>query len=176
MNKISLRNNYSSLEELSLSTSLIKKDNFLEDKKKAEMILFYRKDAVIRYLNNNVSYSMFPIKIYKIEDISFGILSSGKLLILLKTNDNLPIRITLKDGKIILYDSFGTISIGSRVEYSKQLISKTQDVLFSYFSFLDKIKTAYPNRNIFFGNSNREEIEMIAKSEEFCNKIKKYRK
>ena len=142
----------------------------------AKRILSYRKNDIIKYFNKKVScvrFMMIPMKMYKIEDISFAVLSSGTLLVLLSVKGDTPIEITLENGKVKLYEAFGTCLVGPGVKYDKQLISKTEDVLLVYFECLKRIRTAYPNQNLFFGNCNREQLEMFAESERINSELEK---
>ena len=142
----------------------------------AERILSYRKNDIIRYFNKNVScvrFMMIPMKMYKIEDISFAVLSSGTLLILLSVKGDRPIEITLENGKVKLYEAFGSCLVGPGVKYDKQLISKVEDILLIYFRCLEIIRECNPNKDLFYGNNAREHMKMIAESERINSELEK---
>lgn len=142
----------------------------------AERILYYKKDTILKHFNRYIPYAIFPIKMYKIEDISFAVLSSGTLLILLSIKGDTPIEITLENEKAKLYSAPGTTKVGPRVKYDKQLISKTEDILLVYFRCLEIIRECNPNKTTCFGNCDREQLEMFAESERINSELEKHQK
>ena len=147
-------------------------ENFNNDIKKAEEILFYKKREIIKYFNKKVPFVVFPYKYMKKEDISFTITDFGKIFVHFYTTEEQK-TIIFKNGVPVHYDPPGLITIGPGLEYEHTFIKKIEDVLKGYLEILEKIKEKYPEKTIYFGRENREYIENISFLEKtFCSKIK----
>lgn len=138
---------------------------YYDDIKKAEELLFYKKNEIIKYLNKKVPFVVFPSKYMKIEDISFTIADFGKVFIHLYLNDDDTTIITSKNGSPIHYDPPGLITVGPGLEYKKTFIKRTEEVLNGYLQILEVLKSKYPEKNIYFGRDNSEYIERISSLE-----------
>lgn len=134
---------------------------YYDDIKKANELLFYRKKEIIKYLNKKVPFVVFPYKYMKIEDISFTVAEFGKVFIHLHLKDEDDEVITIKNGKLVLYDPPGLITCGPGVEYAKTFLIKAEEVLKGYIQILETIKAKYPEKNIYFGKDNTEFIERV---------------
>lgn len=145
----------------------------IQDMKKAEEMLFYRKEDILKYLNKNVPYFMFPAREFKIKDISFTIADFGESYIHLYLSDGSYETLHVKKGNISVYSLTGTIKIGNRIYSIEKLISKTSAVLNSYFYILNSIMIKYPNRMMNFGKVNYDFIENSLDSEKMMRNLSK---
>ena len=148
-------------------------NEYIQDMKKAEEMLFYRKEDILKYLNKNVPYFIFPTREFKIKDISFTIADYGETYIHLYLNDGSYETLHVKKGNISVYSPTGTIKIGNRVYSIERLISKTSAVLNSYFYILNSIMIKYPNRMLNFGKVNFDFIEHSLDTEKMIRNLAK---
>ena len=166
MNSLIKNNMLSCVVNQALSENILGNE-YAHDIERAEYMLFYKKDEMIKLFNKSVPYFIYPVKEFKIIDISFTISDFGESYVHLYLNDGSYETLHVKNGKISFYSLTGTITIGNRVDGIKKVVNKSSDIFTSYFHILNCIMIKYPNRVINFGRTNNDFIESSLNSEKF---------
>lgn len=156
------------------SLSIVKRDALCEESCVNDIngMLFYKKKEIIRYLNRNIPFFMYPVRYFKIKDMSFTVSEFGKVFIHLYLSDGDIETITIENNKIKQYCLPGLIMIGERPYNLDILINKCKEVFGAYLCLLERVALEYPNQTIYFGRKNTEFINSISESEKMWKLLK----